>query len=68
MLFLRWGIFRGKPVIAALQPQVFDHFLINQCTSCLEITFPSLDEAITGIGALLGNPEGMFEADENGCI
>jgi len=34
----------------------------------LEIKIPGLDEAISGIGALLGNPEGMLETDENGCM
>jgi len=42
--------------------------LINQSTPRLEITFPSLDEGITGFGALLDNPKGMFETDDNGCI
>ena len=33
----------------------------------LKIIFPGLDEAIIGTGGLLGNPEGMFKTDENGC-
>jgi len=33
----------------------------------LKIAFPGLDEAITGIGGLLGNPEGMFKTDKDGC-
>jgi len=41
--------------------------MINQCTLCLEINVPGLDEAIIGVGALLGNPEGMFKTDEDGC-
>jgi len=41
--------------------------LINQCTLGLEINFPGLGEAITGIGAMLNNPEGMFKTDENSC-
>jgi hypothetical protein len=32
-----------------------------------EIQVPGLGESVNGIGALLGNPEGMFETDENGC-
>jgi len=34
----------------------------------LEITLPGLDEATNGIGALLDNPEGMFETDKNSCM
>jgi len=33
----------------------------------LKIVFPGLDKAITGIGGLLGNPEGMFKTDKDGC-
>jgi len=33
----------------------------------LEIKFPGLAEAIMGTGALLGNPEGMFKTDKDGC-
>jgi len=57
----------GEPVTAAHRPQVVVQLLINQCTLGLQINFPGLGEAISGIGALLGNPEGMFKTDENGC-
>ncbi len=63
-LFVRWRMFRGEPVIAALRHQVVNHFFINQCTPRLEITFPSLDEGITGIRALLDNPKNVRDRRE----
>jgi len=33
----------------------------------LEINYPGLGKAITGIGALLDSPERMFKTDKNGC-
>jgi len=33
----------------------------------LEIEIPGLAKAIIRIGALLGNPEGMFKTDKDGC-
>ena len=63
-LFVRWVMFRGEPVIAALWHQVVNHLLINQCTPRLEITFPSLDEGITGIRALLDNPKNVRDRRE----
>jgi len=57
-----------EPIINfALWPQVVIQYLFNQCMLGLEIKFPGLGEAIIGIGALLDNPEGMFETNEDGC-
>jgi hypothetical protein len=66
-LFFRWEIFHSEPVIAALGPQVVIQFLSNKCTLGLNIKFPGLGEGIIGMGALLGNPEGMFKTDKDSC-
>jgi hypothetical protein len=60
-------MFQSEPVIAALGPQVVIHFLGNKCTLGLSINLPGLGEVIMGMGALLGNPEGMFKTDKDSC-
>ena len=59
-------MFHDEPIINAPWVQVVIQFLISQCALGIEIKFPGLGEAITGIAALLDNPEGMFKTDENG--
>jgi len=60
-------MFYSEPVIAAFGPQVVVQFLINQHMLDVEIKFPGLWEAIIEIGALLGNPERMFQTDKDSC-
>jgi len=58
----------GQPVIAVLWPQVVIQFLISQYVLYSEIGLPGFGEAITGIEALLSDPEWVFKTNKDGCV